>query len=276
MSESVFELSKHTYTALTLVWAIFILLVSINCFLFGLLPSNETHSFQQSVLWSFGFWWKWAVVSPLVLPQIKLLSKASFHPRQFGILLPKALQFSLAAIVLATIQAALFGQHMSMEQWMVLISKKLFSDLYLGLVIYGAVLITGCLLLWTQKLSDSTTTTTKPRYLKHLLAAKGSGKAMVAVGDISHITAAGNYLEIHTASGTYLIRSTMKALQFQLNPNDFVRIHRSTLVAVSRIDTVSPRACGDYLLLLQCGTQVTVSKSYRNALKELAQPLRAA
>ena len=59
----------------------------------------------------------------------------------------------------------------------------------------------------------------------------------------------------------------MNALETRLDPNRFLRIHRSAIVNVDRIKELQPWFRGDYLVLLQDETQLTLSRSYRERLK---------
>jgi len=280
-SRSLSELSRQTLLAMALIWGSFILLVATNCFSYGMLVTKENYSFHQSFQWAFSFWWKWAILSPMILPQINQVRGKLLPIKMLLALLPKAIQFSLGAIALSILAMIMLGHYTNFEQLFVIVGKKLFSDFYFGLLIYAAILITGCLIIWSRQLretDDKQTLQQTPQqsYIQHLMAAKGNSKVLVAVKDISHITAAGNYLELHTEDGQYLLRQTMKGMQQQLDPGAFVRIHRSTLVAVDQIQSISNRACGDYLVTLKSGTKLVNSKSYRNALKSLVKPPQAA
>ncbi|HEX6589921.1 MAG TPA: LytTR family DNA-binding domain-containing protein, partial [Longimicrobiales bacterium] len=65
---------------------------------------------------------------------------------------------------------------------------------------------------------------------------------------------------------SHLIRSTMSAIEERLDPQQFVRIHRSTIVNVDRIKEIQPWAGGDYLAILKGGQQLRISRGYRDAL----------
>jgi two-component system LytT family response regulator len=78
--------------------------------------------------------------------------------------------------------------------------------------------------------------------------------------------AAGNNVRLHVGAATHQIRSTMRRLMEDLDPDRFVRIHRSTIVNVRRIKEVQPWVGGDYLAILLDGTQLKVSRNYRQRL----------
>ena len=102
------------------------------------------------------------------------------------------------------------------------------------------------------------------------LVIKGSGRVvLVNVADIEWIDAAGNYVRLNTSSGSHLLRETMNRLEGQLDPQRFLRIHRSTIVNVERIKELQQQFHGDYLILLEGGQRLTLSRSYRDRLKDL-------
>ena len=94
---------------------------------------------------------------------------------------------------------------------------------------------------------------------------------LVPVQDIDWVDAAGDYMCVHAANITYIMRITMKQLEAMLNPLKFKRIHRSTIVNVDRIASAQNLTNGEYQLTLSEGTQLKVSRSYREAIRELIQ-----
>lgn len=88
----------------------------------------------------------------------------------------------------------------------------------------------------------------------------------VEVDDIERIDAAGDYMCIYTADNTLILRETMKDLERRLDPRRFQRIHRSTIVNLDQVKQVKPHTNGECFLVLQSGTQVKVSRSYRDVV----------
>jgi len=91
---------------------------------------------------------------------------------------------------------------------------------------------------------------------------------IVSVDDITHITAEGSYAELHTGEETHLIRERMKTLEDRLNPEEFMRIHRSTIVRLSDVDAILRGGGGDYAVRLEDGTRLSLSRGRIEALKE--------
>ena len=84
---------------------------------------------------------------------------------------------------------------------------------------------------------------------------------------IDWIDAAGDYMCIHVNGTTHIMRSTMKDLVAKLDPNNFKRIHRSTIVNLNKIEKVTPHTKGEYFLHLDCDEQIKVSRNYRDVIK---------
>ncbi len=84
---------------------------------------------------------------------------------------------------------------------------------------------------------------------------------------IDWIEAADNYVCLHCGSTTHVMRETMNALEARLDSARFVRIHRSTIVNADRIRELQPWFRGDYRVILQDGTALTLSRSYRQIVE---------
>lgn len=101
------------------------------------------------------------------------------------------------------------------------------------------------------------------------LVIKTSGKVyFLKTEEIDWIEASGNYLKLHVGSETHLIRETMSALENRLDPRRFCRIHRSTIVNLERIQELQPLFHGDYAVILHNGSQLTLSRTYRQRLPD--------
>ncbi len=88
----------------------------------------------------------------------------------------------------------------------------------------------------------------------------------VEVDDIERIDAAGDYMCIYTAAQTLILRETMKDLEKRLDPRRFQRVHRSTIVNLDNVKSVKPHTNGECFLVLGSGTQIKVSRSYRDVV----------
>ena len=107
------------------------------------------------------------------------------------------------------------------------------------------------------------------KYLERIVV-KSSGRVFfIKTDEIDWIEAAGNYLKLHVGRDAHLIRETMQSIEAKLDPEKFFRIHRSTLVQIDRIKELHPLFGGDYAVILRNGTELTLSRNYRERLPEL-------
>jgi two-component system LytT family response regulator len=108
-----------------------------------------------------------------------------------------------------------------------------------------------------------------PRYLERLVI-KTSGRVFfLKTDEIDWIEAQGKYVSIHAGKDAHLVREGMNNLEAELDPRKFVRIHKSTIVNIDRIEQLQPWFHGDYRVVLRNGTILTLSRRYRQKLDEL-------
>jgi two-component system LytT family response regulator len=109
----------------------------------------------------------------------------------------------------------------------------------------------------------------KTKYLERLVI-KTSGRVFfLKTDEIDWIEAEGNYVCLHVRKESYLLRETISSLEAQLDPQKFPRIHRSQIVNLDRIRELRPWSHGEYHVILHDGTELTLSRSYRERLHAL-------
>lgn len=94
------------------------------------------------------------------------------------------------------------------------------------------------------------------------------------VSDINRFTSAANYVVVHCGARTHRMRSTMNELEAKLDPKQFARIHRCTIINIEYMRDFRPLPHGDYLIRLHDGKELKMSRNYRlqfrNAIAALA------
>jgi two-component system LytT family response regulator len=90
---------------------------------------------------------------------------------------------------------------------------------------------------------------------------------LLNVNEIDWIEADGNYAKLHVGRKAHLLREKMHDLESQLDPQKFVRIHRSIIVNLDRIKELHPHFNGDYIVVLTDGVQLKLSRSRREQLE---------
>ncbi|HVX40432.1 MAG TPA: LytTR family DNA-binding domain-containing protein [Gemmatimonadaceae bacterium] len=107
----------------------------------------------------------------------------------------------------------------------------------------------------------------RPGFLERI-AVESRGKVrFVPVNDVDYIVASGPYAELYTGERRYLIRESMQHLEDRLDPAKFMRVHRSAIVRLERVDVLHKGPGGDYEVQLKGGARLRVSRSKREELE---------
>jgi two-component system LytT family response regulator len=109
---------------------------------------------------------------------------------------------------------------------------------------------------------------TETRYLKRIPIKSARGTTLLLTGEIDWIASAGHYLEIHSGRETHLIREKLSIIETRLDPQEFMRVHRSTIVNLNRIKSLHPLFNGDQLIILKDGTELNLSRTYHEKLMQ--------
>jgi two-component system LytT family response regulator len=101
-------------------------------------------------------------------------------------------------------------------------------------------------------------------YLERLVIRSAGRIVFVRVDDVVWFEACANYVRLHTGKETHLLRETMNALETQLDPGKFVRIHRSTIVRIERVRELRSSLGGESVAVLQDGSRLRMSRGYHH------------
>ena len=121
--------------------------------------------------------------------------------------------------------------------------------------------------------AESESAPADPDYLSRFLIKEASRVFFVKAEEIDWIEAADYYVNLHTGSKSHMLRETMSDLEERLDPNRFLRIHRSAIVNLHRVKEVLARPGGEYLVILKDGSQLKLSRSRREQLENVLQYL---
>jgi two-component system, LytTR family, response regulator len=105
-------------------------------------------------------------------------------------------------------------------------------------------------------------------YLDRLPVRMGTRICLVPVEEIEYCEAEANYVRVHTGGQSYLVRETLAGMEAKLDPARFLRIHRSLVVQVARVESLEPLFHGDYLVRLRSGARLTSGRTYRARLHQ--------
>lgn len=112
---------------------------------------------------------------------------------------------------------------------------------------------------------------TEPKqFLRRLLAQRNDREVIIDTDSINYLEAAGNYVVLHTTDGQFKVRTTLSAIEAQLDPQDFVRVHRSYIVNIDAMKEIQPWFRGDQRIVMNDGVVINLSRRYRNQFTQLA------
>ena len=106
-----------------------------------------------------------------------------------------------------------------------------------------------------------------PKSRERLMVRSDGRLYFVRIDDIDWVEAAGNYVKLHVGRDTHLMRETMAGIEKMLDPSRFLRIHRSAIVNLDRVREMQPWFSGEYTVILRDGTQLRLSRVYRDRLE---------
>jgi two-component system LytT family response regulator len=109
----------------------------------------------------------------------------------------------------------------------------------------------------------------KQAYLDRLIIRADGRITFLNTREIDWIEADDKYVHLHTGTGARMVRQTLTAMEAQLDPVKFVRVHRSTMVNVDRIKELQPLFNGEYSVLMDDKTKLTLSRKYKDKLFQL-------
>jgi two-component system, LytTR family, response regulator len=106
------------------------------------------------------------------------------------------------------------------------------------------------------------------RFLERFVVRTGSRIVIVPAAEVNWIAAEGNYVRLHVGARSSLVRETMAGLEEKLDPGEFVRIHRSTIVRIAAIAELESVFQGEYVVVLRDGSRLSSSRAYRSRLEQ--------
>jgi two-component system LytT family response regulator len=105
-------------------------------------------------------------------------------------------------------------------------------------------------------------------YLERVPVRIGTRISLVPVDQINYLEAEANYVRVHADDQSYLVRETLTGMEAKLDPARFLRIHRSLIVQLGRVESLEPLFHGDYVVRLRSGARLTSGRTYRARLHQ--------
>ena len=108
----------------------------------------------------------------------------------------------------------------------------------------------------------------KEKFIDRLVIKKEGRYHFLKVDEIDWVESAGNYLNIHVRKDSHLMRGTLSNIEKKLDPEKFIRIHRSTIVNINRIEGFQHFFNGEYKINLKNGIELTLGQKYKEKFKK--------
>jgi two-component system, LytTR family, response regulator len=109
------------------------------------------------------------------------------------------------------------------------------------------------------------------QYLTRLTAKTDDKVVVVKTSDIDSIESAGNYVAVNAGKQTHILRETLNSLEKQLDPEKFLRVSRSAIVNLDRVNELQPMFKGEHIIVLHNGKRLAMT---RGLLRDLEQALK--
>lgn len=248
------------------VFLLILLLLTMLQDLFQTFRNNSSYYWTESFL--FNSFWLWFIPVIFFIKSnrfLQIVTRQKSIPLQYtGIILSGLfLHIALYAVMVTTISFFLFEHTYSLPK---VITYTLSNDLYKYLVAYG-------LLAWLTYKQNKTETNTSPlptyTAIKELVLEQGKEHIVVSTEDIILIASASPYIAIHTENKKYLHTSTLRNISLQLDPNVFVRVHKSTIINSHFVASYRSRLNGDYDVFLKNQQEIRLSRNYVPAFRQI-------
>jgi two-component system LytT family response regulator len=107
------------------------------------------------------------------------------------------------------------------------------------------------------------------RRAERFVVRRGGKLYFVRAAEVDWLDAEGNYVRLHVGGATHLVRDTLGGVEARLDPERFVRVHRSAIVNVDRIAALEPYFHGEYVVTMRDGARITSSRTYSAKLRAL-------
>ncbi|MCE7055379.1 LytTR family transcriptional regulator [Algoriphagus sp. AGSA1] len=251
----------------TLKYLVVLLLVLLVTIFQDYLHSRyNAYSFYASESFLFNMFW--ILILPVSLIFNRAFTKNATLAR-IHVLWVKRIAFILLASFLhillfagmVHVVSALFYDHTF--SFFANLNYTIAQDLYKYLLIYSVLA-----LVLFRKESLKAEETPKINHLNQIIVDSGRSKSVVKTADIYYIRAEVPYVAIHTSEKKYLHTATLKSILELLPPEKFVRVHKSTIINLSKVVSYKSRLNGDYDIRLSNEQELRLSRNYADIFRQ--------
>jgi len=235
--------------------------------------------------------WEWssALVMMALVPAVVAAERR--WPLRFTIWRHNVLRHLLASVVFSLVHVGgmialrklaygIAGQHYDFGSWWFNFGYEYLKDVR---TYFGTITLIALYRLWLLRLQGEASLLDAPdvgppvesiERPERFLVRKLGKEFLLAAREVEWLQASGNYVNLHVRGRDYPLRTTMASIEARLDPQRFVRVHRSYFVNLDYLAEIEPLDTGDARLLLRDGAKIPCSRRYRVALREqVGQPV---
>jgi DNA-binding LytR/AlgR family response regulator len=230
---------------------------------------NSAFYFSESFIFS-SFWWFFA---PLLFTQyfaVKHKNKKRLEFQVAVIILPIFLHLFTFPFLVFILSKAFYYHTYSFQQTF---EYTLSEHLYLLVLFYSIpVLIFQFFTNRTKPIEtvfETQNEMIRLQFISTFIVSDGNKKRSIDVLQIQYFSANSPYINIHLEDKKYLQNETLKSVSIKLNPNQFVRVHKSTIVNIEMVSSYTTRLNGDYDITMKNNVQLRVSRNFAADFKNL-------
>jgi DNA-binding LytR/AlgR family response regulator len=121
----------------------------------------------------------------------------------------------------------------------------------------------------TEPVSETQNDSIVNQFMSNIIVSDGNKKLSINVSEILYFSATPPYINLHLEGKKYLHNETLKSISIKLNPDQFVRVHKSTIINIKMVISYTTRLNGDYDLNMKNNVQLRVSRNFATDFKKL-------
>lgn len=268
------------YIAAFFIFSGVALIISLQIYWVRAFQDNP-ESFWRIFQWQLAAWYLWTLFTPLIIylgRQFPLIDKRWLAAS--GIHFIAALLVSSVYLLMMNGLLFLFESASGNISFWDNYFAILMMQIHFNLAIYFLILFAdraihyyrsaGKVFLKGEEIPDKNGKDDQQEsYISRLLIKSANRSIIVKAEDIRWIAAADYYARVHTAEQAHLVRQSLNTLEQQLNPQQFIRIHRSTIINIDYLREMEPLYNGAYAVTMQDGTALRLSRNRREKLQSL-------
>lgn len=237
--------------------------------IFGSAIKGRSPAWDQIALELSINWGAWAALTPLIYLIVRRLPLPVRHPQRIMLHVPIGICIGLLHSLIFAAITPLFIWRPSFLPIRDMFTGRLASAIAGETLIY--FMVAAVFYAWIY------TTEARPRLVSapdRLAVPERDGLLSVPVEAIDWLQAEDNYVRVYSGGRSHLMRTTLSSLEEKLASRDFLRIHRSAIVSLSRIARIKRIGPGRHVVILTTGAQLPVSRAYRQrVIESIATPL---